>query len=105
MEILRSGVKNCRECVNPKAIIEQFIQRDLFNATSLESITKWHIFEQTFTKSDLNTILTSPNSKKALDELNKIGKLQEIFPDVRISSIDDFINKITEKDVFETIFK
>ncbi|PKB44026.1 hypothetical protein AX016_2237 [Cellulophaga sp. RHA19] len=81
------------------------LAEDFFNASSLNDITQWHIFEQVFTQSDLKNILSTTKAKDALKELAKINKLQEFFPNERISSIDDFINKITEINVFETIYK
>ncbi|SFW26695.1 hypothetical protein [Cellulophaga fucicola] len=81
------------------------LAEDFFNANSLNDITQWHIFEQVFTQSDLKNILSTTKAKDALKELAKINKLQEFFPNEEISSIDHFINKITEINVFETIYK
>ena len=49
-------VKNCENCVTAKTIKEQFIQRDLFSATSLNQL-RWRIYGQNFTKEDFAKML------------------------------------------------
>ena len=50
-------------------------------------------------------MLKSDEGRKALEELYKINKLQELFPNNRIASVDDFLNKLNDQDVFEKLFK
>lgn len=64
-------VKNCADCVTSKVIKEQFIERDLFNATDISQI-KWKIYRQNFTKADFEKFLK--DNKKAIEGLLKNEK-------------------------------
>lgn len=64
-------VKNCDNCVTSKVIKEQFIERDLFNATDISQI-KWKIYGQNFTKADFEKFLKE--NKEAIKSLVKNEK-------------------------------
>ena len=64
-------VKNCQDCVTAKVIKEQFIERDMFNATDISQI-KWRIYGQNFTKQDFEKFLKE--NKEAIKSLLKNEK-------------------------------
>ena len=67
----RIEVKNCPTCVDTNIIREQFIERDLFNATDISQI-KWRIYGQNFTKQHFEKFLKE--NKEAIKSLLKNEK-------------------------------
>ncbi|OBX17545.1 hypothetical protein A9996_19310 [Gelidibacter algens] len=105
--IKRIEVKYCTNCVDEKTIIKQFIERDLYNATNINQI-KWKVYGQDFTKSDLQTILSSADGKKALEGLG-VDKVKQLLPKDEFLTNQNFVQRILEnlerKEVFNLIFK
>ena len=64
-------MKNCEDCITAKVIKEQFIERDLFNATDISQI-KWRIYGQNFTKQHFEKFLKE--NKEAIKSLLKNEK-------------------------------
>ena len=60
-----------KNCVTAKVIKEQFIERDLFNATDISQI-KWRIYGQNFTKQHFEKFLKE--NKEAIKSLLKNEK-------------------------------
>jgi hypothetical protein len=75
----------------------------LFNAESLDEIVWIETGFNKLSKSDFESFLKQ--SKTSLEGLYNSGKLQQLFPDERVTSADDFINLITQEDVFNSIFR
>lgn len=99
---LRIEVKNCKDCITADVIRSQFIERDLYNASSLEEI-RWRIYRQNFTKKDLVNMLEK--NRDALEDLLKSGKLQSLVPNERINSVNNFIDKFKIDEIFDKIFR
>ncbi len=91
--------------INKDEIIDEFIERDLFNANYLSQISWKQLGNSKLSKSDLINYLSSKKGKDALKPLFNDGKLQSFFPDVKIRNIDDFINKFNDDTLFNSIFK
>ena len=89
--LFRVEVKNCENCVTAKVIKEQFIERDLFNATDISQI-KWRIYGQNFTKQDFEKFLKE--NKEAIKKLGeeKIKNLFGIDINVGETITNDVIN-------------
>ena len=89
--LFRVEVKNCQDCVTAKVIKEQFIERDLFNATDISQI-KWRIYGQNFTKQDFEKFLKE--NKEAIEKLGeeKIKNLFGIDINVGETITNDVIN-------------
>ena len=89
--LFRVEVKNCENCVTAKVIKEQFIERDLFNATDISQI-KWRIYSQNFTKQDFEKFLKE--NRKAIEKLGeeKIKNLFGIDINVGETITNDVIN-------------
>ena len=89
--LFRVEVKNCENCVTAKVIKEQFIERDLFNATDISQI-KWRIYGQNFTKQDFEKFLKE--NRKAIEKLGeeKIKNLFGIDINVGETITNDVIN-------------
>ena len=98
--LFRVEVKNCQDCVTAKVIKEQFIERDLFNATDISQI-KWRIYGQNFTKQHFEKFLKE--NKEAIKKLGKekISKLlKENKMDLKMTIenyTDKLINELIEK--------
>ena len=60
-----------KNCITAKVIKEQFIERDLFNASDVSQI-KWRIYGQNFTKQDFEKFLKE--NKEAIKSLLKNEK-------------------------------
>ena len=96
----RIEVKNCPTCVDTNIIREQFIERDLFNATDISQI-KWRIYGQNFTKQHFEKFLKE--NKEAIKKLGKekISKLlKENKMDLKMTIenyTDRLINELIEK--------
>ena len=96
----RIEVKNCPTCVDTNIIREQFIERDLFNATDISQI-KWRIYGQNFTKQHFEKFLKE--NKEAIKKLGKekISKLlKENKMDLKMTIenyTDKLINELIEK--------
>ncbi len=73
----RIEVKNCADCITSKVIKEQFIERDLFNASDISQI-KWKIYGQNFTKADFEKFLKE--NRKAIEKL-EIGRIEKLLPE------------------------
>lgn len=88
----RYEIKNCAACITPTTIKEQFIERDLFNASSVNDITKWKIYEQGYTQTQFISHLTS--NKDAIENLGveRISQiLDEDISDLTISQASDLL--------------
>ena len=90
-------VKNCQDCVTAKVIKEQFIERDLFNATDISQI-KWRIYGQNFTKQHFEKFLKE--NRKAIEKLVE-EKIKNLFGiDINVGEtitndvINNFVNRI-----------
>ncbi len=102
----RIEVKNCSNCITSQVIKEQFIERDLFSAGSIEQI-RWRIYGQNFTKEDLLRML-----KENKDVIKKLGeaKVKQLLPS-KSSQINKnnfkeiLITEISNDNVFNKIFK
>ena len=62
---------------NTNVIKEQFIERDLFNATDVSQI-KWRIYGQNFTKQHFEKFLKE--NRKAIEKL-EIGRIEKLLPE------------------------
>ena len=92
--------------VSKDEIVGEFIQRDLYSASSLDKI-RWSIRGNKPTKAQIVNFLSSTEGRTALRDLFTSGKLQSFFqsPFIPISSVDDFINQISKDNIFNAIFK
>ena len=70
-------VKNCEDCITTKVIKEQFIERDLFNASDVSQI-KWRIYGQNFTKQDFEKFLKE--NKEVIERLG-IERIEKLLPE------------------------
>ncbi len=106
MILKRIEVKNCSNCITSQVIKEQFIERDLFSAKSIEQI-RWRIYGQNFTKEDLLRML-----EENKDVIKKLGeaKVKQLLPS-KSSQINKnnfkeiLITEISNDNVFNKIFK
>ena len=100
--LFRVEVKNCQDCVTAKVIKEQFIERDLFNATDISQI-KWRIYGQNFTKQDFEKFLRQ--NKDILEKMQKtIPPQLPTINNTKPKNVDDFIKEITNKKIFDDVF-
>ena len=87
-------------------IVTEFIERDLYNATNINDIkwvqinTKKKLTQEQFVK-----FLSSEKGREALQPLLINGKLQKFFPNDKIKTVDNFINKLNNESLFKSIFK
>ena len=99
--LFRVEVKNCQDCVTAK---EQFIERDLFNATDISQI-KWRIYGQNFTKQDFEKFLKE--NKEAIKKLGE-RKIKNLFPPAQRSTINEsnFVDEMIDnlKNNYDKIF-
>jgi len=102
--LFRVEVKNCQDCVTAKVIKEQFIERDLFNATDISQI-KWRIYGQNFTKQDFEKFLKE--NKEAIKKLGE-RKIKNLFPPAQRSTINEsnFVDEMIDnlKNNYDKIF-
>ena len=81
--------------ISKQEIISQFIERDLFNSTTINQI-QWRYSEYNLTQQTLSTWMKE--AKKELNALPK-GKKETFFPGydeldgIMDTDIDDFLNK------------
>ncbi|WP_203139902.1 hypothetical protein [Capnocytophaga genosp. AHN8471] len=91
-----------KNCVTEKVIKEQFIERDLFNATDISQI-KWRIYGQNFTKQDFEKFLRQ--NKDILEKMQKtIPPQLPTINNTKPKNVDDFIKEITNKKIFDDVF-
>lgn len=90
--------------VDEALFIKEFISRDLFNANSLSQIL-WKMRGNKLTKAEVNNFLSSTNGIAELTKLLNSGKLGALFPNKRITSVNDFITQMNLDNVFNSIFK
>lgn len=64
-------------------IKEQFIERDLFNATDIAQI-KWKIYRQNFTKADFEKFLKE--NRNVIENL-RIEKIEKLLPESMIEGL------------------
>jgi len=75
--------------ITKNKIIEQFIERDLFNPniTSINQI-QWRLKETGFTKAQLNTWLNTTECRTAIENLG-VDKIAELLGDASILDLTD----------------
>ena len=66
-----------------KVIKEQFIERDMFNATDISQI-KWRIYGQNFTKQDFEKFLKE--NKEVIERLG-IERIEKLLPESMIEGL------------------
>ncbi|MBI9065466.1 MAG: hypothetical protein JEZ14_26005 [Marinilabiliaceae bacterium] len=93
-------VKNCENCVTAKTIKEQFIERDLFSATSLNQL-RWRIYGQNFTKENFAKMLKE--NKEIIIKL-PANKLMNFFR-IDISKGEKITDSIIQRFVNENYNK
>ena len=93
-----------KNCVTAKVIKEQFIERDLFNATDISQI-KWRIYGQNFTKQHFEKFLKE--NKEAIKKLGE-RKIKNLFPPAQRSTINEsnFVDEMIDnlKNNYDKIF-
>ena len=97
--------------VTKDKIIEQFIERDLFNPniTSINQI-QWRLKETGLTKTQLNTWLNTTDCKTAIENLG-VDKIAELLDDVSIldltdaQAVDRLINYLSIDANYNLIFR
>ena len=101
MSLKTKILQQSKNCITTKVIKEQFIERDLFNATDISQI-KWRIYGQNFTKQDFHKYID--------DNIDIIRKMYKDipFPNVNgreIRTLDDFITNLKDDVIYTQIFK
>jgi hypothetical protein len=91
--------------LDQSTFIGEFIERDLYHATSLGQI-RWSVLGNKPTKTQIVNFLSSTEAVRPLTDLLQNGKLQSFFPTTTpITNNTDFINEISKDNIFNEIFK